>query len=479
MDIQAVFDKINEIKSWGEKSGPGSKIENVQCYVDYLKWFIKSHNIKTILDCGCGYVELIQHLDLTTVEYTGIDIVSSVVDENKLKYPSLKFIHGDISQLDIVAKEHGFQIPYADLLICKDVLQHLPNSIIQSFTKFLHMFRYSLVTNDIGENKDRDYYVLNSKFHFHGLDLAQHPFNVNGTIVNMVNNKKTLLISGPLTPGKQLAYVPKILIAILAKDSEGFLKLYLKCIESLDYPKDKICIYVRTNNNKDDTANILKKWCDSVRASYSDIVFNDFNVEEPVEKFGRHEWNKTRFKVLGAIRETSMKHTLSLNCDYYFVADVDNFIMPHTLKDLVSLQLPIVAPLIRKIEKNNNLDVYANLHHSVTENGYYSSHPDYQRVITREISGIICTELVHCTYLVRADVIPNLTYDDMSYRHEYVIFSHSARKNGIQQYIDTRKFYGVLTMEDNTNSIPYLIDMSKDIDWQNIARSACEQNKLC
>ena len=53
--------------------------------------------------------------------------------------------------------------------------------------------------------------------------------------------------------------------------------------------------------------------------------------------------------------------------------------------------------------------------------------------------------MVHCTYLVRADVIPELTYEDESQRHEYVVFSDSARKAGIPQYFDNRQIYGYIT----------------------------------
>ncbi len=58
-------------------------------------------------------------------------------------------------------------------------------------------------------------------------------------------------------------------------------------------------------------------------------------------------------------------------------------------------------------------------------------------------------DVIHCTYLVRADVIRRLRYDDGSGRHEYVIFSDSARRNDVPQYLDTREVYGYLTLQDN------------------------------
>ena len=57
-------------------------------------------------------------------------------------------------------------------------------------------------------------------------------------------------------------------------------------------------------------------------------------------------------------------------CDFYFVPDVDNFIRPCALRELVALDLPIVAPLLRSISPGA---FYSNYHAEVDANGYYAS----------------------------------------------------------------------------------------------------------
>jgi hypothetical protein len=52
---------------------------------------------------------------------------------------------------------------------------------------------------------------------------------------------------------------PRVLVAILAKQKEEFLPLYLECIESLDYPKSSIVLHIRTNNNTDGTELLLRE----------------------------------------------------------------------------------------------------------------------------------------------------------------------------------------------------------------------------
>ena len=70
--------------------------------------------------------------------------------------------------------------------------------------------------------------------------------------------------------------------------------------------------------------------------------------------------------------------------------------------------------------------------------------------------------MVHCTYLVRADVIPELTYEDASGRHEYVVFSDSARKAGIPQYFDNRQVYGYITFgEDDEQHVSGGIEQAR------------------
>ncbi len=239
---------------------------------------------------------------------------------------------------------------------------------------------------------------------------------------------------------------PRVLIAILAKQKEEFLPLYLDCIEALDYPKSSIVLYIRTNNNTDRTEEILREWIARVGHSYAAVEFDPSDVDERVEQFGAHEWNAIRFRVLGRIRNESLRKTREHGCDWYFVADIDNFIRRCTLRELVATGLPIVAPLLRDAEPSS---YYSNLHAEIDDNGYFRDCAQYELIMSRRIQGLIEVPLVHCTYAVRADVIEHLNYDDGSGRHEYVVLSDSARKASIPQYFDNRQVYGYITFSKN------------------------------
>jgi len=235
-----------------------------------------------------------------------------------------------------------------------------------------------------------------------------------------------------------------VTIAILAKDKAHVLPVYLDCIEHQSWPAEKTYLYIRTNNNNDETVQILRDWINRVEKKYAQIYFDDTDVSDRVEQFKQHEWNGIRFKVLGKIRQDSVDWAKEHN-SHYFVIDCDNFIYQDTLENLINTNQPIVAPFLRCAKQ----PFYSNYHFAIDHNGYYASHPFYYHILNQEIKGLIEVPVVHCTYFIRYEVLDKIYYDDDSWRYEYVIFSESARKNNIAQYLDNRKIYGYLTFAEN------------------------------
>lgn len=241
-------------------------------------------------------------------------------------------------------------------------------------------------------------------------------------------------------PSKDIEYVT---VAILAKDKSQTLPLYLACIENQTWPANKTYLYIRTNNNNDDTAAVLLAWAEKVHERYAGIYFDDSDVEIQVQKYGQHEWNYDRFLVLGKIRQDSVNWAWEHN-SHYFVADCDNFIKPHTIEAMINTNLSIVAPILRT---GHNL--YSNYHAAIDAHGYFENNDLYMQLIEHTVRGLVQVPVVHCTYLVRYEVLDKITYDDGSARYEYVIFSDSARKQGIPQYLDNREVYGRITFAEN------------------------------
>ena len=257
---------------------------------------------------------------------------------------------------------------------------------------------------------------------------------------------------------------PNVFLALLVKQKEAVLPLFLESLNDWDYPKENIFIYIRTNNNTDNTKQLLEEWIEEYGDKYKGLIYNSEDVPEKVEKYDVHFWNGERFRVLGKIRQESMNQALLTDCEYYFVVDTDNFLFPETLKELVKLDLPIVAPFLRyAVALGENADTpveaakreghmsryYSNYHDKVDDFGSIIPEDLYYKILNQEVRGLIECMCVHCTYLIKREYLSELSYLEQSDRWEYMVFSNSARDKGITQYIDNRTIYGVLTLTEN------------------------------
>jgi len=238
--------------------------------------------------------------------------------------------------------------------------------------------------------------------------------------------------------------LPTVTLAILARDHAYCLPEYLECIERLDYPKKQIGLYVRTNDNTDDTEKILGDWCNRVSEDYWNIHY-DCSPMGGIKDAG-HNWDGENLPRIARVRQESLDHfarpgTVS---QYYFVVDADNFLTnPKTLKELVRRREPIASPLLDNLPHNAH---YANFFAAVNEWGYYQDAPEYYPIRWRKVRGCLVVPVVHCTYLVERSVIADkrVTYVDGQNRYDFVTLSDSARKSGVRQCLVNDEPYGYL-----------------------------------
>lgn len=169
-----VFDEIYKNNIWGFGSGHGSLPSVTKGYRKYLETFIRENNIRSIVDMGCGDWQFSRLIDWCDATYIGLDVVPAVIDQNNNKYGT-----GKISFKVI---EPGTALPKADLLIVKDVLQHLSDEMVHDFIKkSLPGFKHALITNCILPKIDINKSINNGEFR--PLDLRQAPFNLKATTV--------------------------------------------------------------------------------------------------------------------------------------------------------------------------------------------------------------------------------------------------------------------------------------------------------
>jgi SAM-dependent methyltransferase len=169
--IETVFTEIYDNCVWGSNengfgiSGGGSTLEATVVYREFLQSFFLKHDIHSVVDFGCGDWEFSRTINWDGIDYIGYDVVARLISQNQEKYgaPNIHFYHGNGLNVDL---------PSADLLVCKDVLQHLSNEDIAIFLNQLHKFKFCLITNDVGKNEQIKAGL------YRGLDLTKPPFSL-------------------------------------------------------------------------------------------------------------------------------------------------------------------------------------------------------------------------------------------------------------------------------------------------------------
>jgi hypothetical protein len=185
----------------------------------------------------------------------------------------------------------------------------------------------------------------------------------------------------------------------------------------------------------------LQEWLDRAGELYAGVEFETEDIGTSARLFKVHEEGAPRPRSLAHIRNAMLNRTLKYKCDFCFVVDVDNFVRPCTLREMVALDLPIVAPFLRSSDAS---DRFSNFHAETDPHGYYKECAQYAWILDRRVRGVLEVPVVNGTYLVRADMLNDLAYDDGTGRSEYVVFSEAARKCGIPQYLDNRQVYGYI-----------------------------------
>lgn len=238
-----------------------------------------------------------------------------------------------------------------------------------------------------------------------------------------------------------------IVVAILAKNKHATLPLYLKCLYEQTFSRKNIHLYIRTNDNTDNTEDILTEFINLHKDEYASVYYDSTSISEKLKEYENHEWNSHRFKILGKIRQDSIQYAMDKNA-HYFVADCDNFITTTVLQDMFNVsEIGVVAPML------DSISFYSNFHEDVDVNGYYIKSENYNRIRWREIKGLFALKVVHCTYFIHNKYLSSVCYDDNSCRYEYVIFSDSLRKCGITQFLDNHKQYGIVSFAETINDL--------------------------
>ena len=181
-EARTAFEEVYSKDLWGLNTDgyniptPGIETEDSRNkrFSTLLQDLITLNGVKSVVEFGCGWWRYMLGVDLTGVSYDGFDVVDRVVNDNRRAYsaPNIRF-----------HRSHpGIRLPKADMLICKDVLQHLPNEdVLYYLSVFKANFRFMVIVNDCFPDDDINGHIAHGGYR--GLRLEQAPFNYPNVVL--------------------------------------------------------------------------------------------------------------------------------------------------------------------------------------------------------------------------------------------------------------------------------------------------------
>lgn len=171
--METAFTKIYRKNFWGSQesvSGGGSEKRSTAPLRSQLPRLVRRLKIRRLVDAPCGDYHWMRWVRWPDgLRYLGIDVVQEMIDKNQRFYGTnrRKFIQADL---------RTWNLPPADLLICRDLLFHLPYKdilkILQNFAR--SPIRFFLLTSHRNENQFQNMNITVGDFR--RLDLFAWPF---------------------------------------------------------------------------------------------------------------------------------------------------------------------------------------------------------------------------------------------------------------------------------------------------------------
>jgi hypothetical protein len=154
LPVVEAFSQIYERGLWGGEpdeyfSGFGSRDPRIVIpYVESVRAFADSFQNKLdAVDLGCGDFSVGAQIRSGFDAYRAYDVVPAVIDQNKRKYDSWNVEFGC---LDIVEQP----LPPGDVVLLRQVLQHLSNAQIAPVVPKLTNYRYVIITEHLPGTAD-------------------------------------------------------------------------------------------------------------------------------------------------------------------------------------------------------------------------------------------------------------------------------------------------------------------------------------
>uniref|UniRef100_A0AAQ4P2M1 procollagen galactosyltransferase n=1 Tax=Gasterosteus aculeatus aculeatus TaxID=481459 RepID=A0AAQ4P2M1_GASAC len=100
---------------------------------------------------------------------------------------------------------------------------------------------------------------------------------------------------------------PRVFLALVCRNAEHSLPYFLGTVERLNYPKERMALWVATDHNQDNTTAILRDWLVKMQSLYHNVEWRP--KEEPQHyrnEEGPKQWTDLRYEHVMKLRQVAM-----------------------------------------------------------------------------------------------------------------------------------------------------------------------------
>uniref|UniRef100_A0A8C3AL53 procollagen galactosyltransferase n=1 Tax=Cyclopterus lumpus TaxID=8103 RepID=A0A8C3AL53_CYCLU len=238
---------------------------------------------------------------------------------------------------------------------------------------------------------------------------------------------------------------PRVLLALICRNSEHSLPYFLGTIERLNYPKERMALWVATDHNKDNTTDMLRDWLVKMQSLYHYVEWRPKEEPEHYQnEDGPKQWGDLRYEHVMKLRQVALESAREMWADYFMLADCDNLLTnPNVLWKLMNENKTIIAPMLE------SRAAYSNFWCGMTSQGYYKRTPAYIPIRKQLRKGCFAVPMVHSTFLIdlRKEASRQLAFHPPHSEYSWafddiIVFAFSARMADVQMFVCNKETYG-------------------------------------
>uniref|UniRef100_A0A8C8CBF9 procollagen-lysine 5-dioxygenase n=1 Tax=Oncorhynchus tshawytscha TaxID=74940 RepID=A0A8C8CBF9_ONCTS len=236
----------------------------------------------------------------------------------------------------------------------------------------------------------------------------------------------------------QLKEYPTVMVGVFIEQPTPFLSQFFQRLVTLDYPKDKLNVFVHNNVSNCSWTLALDK-----------LNYGQDTAPNP--------------STMGLCRKDP-------GCDFYLSMDTDVMLTNRqTLKILIEQNRKIIGPLVTRHGK-----LWSNFWGALSLDGYYARSEDYIDIVQSKRVGVWNIPYMAHIYLIKGEVLRN----ELKERNHFVLekldpdmaLCRHARELGMFMYITNRHEFGRLISTANFNTSHYNSDLwqifENPVDWK-------------